>query len=400
MQRAIAFAVSIFVILLLPATVWSADHPVDGRKLLIKAKNGKQKLVVKSVDSSVGFPAIGGSDDPSVTGTSIELFSGSGESAVLTLLSTGWSSKPGSHRFDNKEAPQGISQVRKVRLKEARSLTIASRGAGVLPTGSLGSIALRVTSGTVRTCMLFDAATLVREDTSKFIGKNARAGSLVDCSDVSLGASCHFNSITLDCVGGCSGAGVCALTDPFSSTCSCVDPSSACDGTAPVCNGTCAAGEFCASYGGGVSTGCGCIPDGEPVCGGVPGICGGSCPSGQECATAFDLPVFGGGPFCTCGGTGDCGSGGLNCPPGFGCGGVSGGGPFCVPIECPGSTGFPTCGGNCGTGAICTPVDVLGFQTCVCSPEATACDATCEGYGCGPGQACMLDGVNCICGTP
>lgn len=332
----------------------------------------------------------------------VELFAGSGALGTLSLSTPGWSSAPGAYRFYNKDAPSGISPVRKLKLTEGRSLKIVSRGAGLQPTGSLGSIVLRVTSGSVRTCMLFDASTLVKEDATRFLAKNAVAGILADCSDAELGIPCQLDPTTFNCIGGCGGDGVCALTDPFSSTCSCVDPTDPCGGTAPVCNGTCPSGEFCGSFGGGFSVGCGCIPDGEAVCGGIPGVCGGSCPSGSVCGTSFGLPVFGDGPFCSCGGPGDCGGigGGITCPPGFGCGGLPGGGVFCIPVGCPGSTGYPSCGGNCGTGWTCRAVNLLGFEACICSPEATACGATCEGYECAPGETCVLDPGGCICGAP
>ncbi|MFT5042012.1 MAG: hypothetical protein ACI8TX_002992 [Hyphomicrobiaceae bacterium] len=402
MHKIVAAVGLLFVALLLPRVSLSSDYPVAARKLVVKAKSGKEKLVLVVKDAAIGFPAIGGSDDPMGVGADVELFAGSGEFGDLVMPSTGWLSKPGTYQFENKGAPLGISPVRKLKLREGRSLKIVSRGAGVVPTGSLGSIALRLTTGTVRTCVLFDASTVVKEDSTRFIAKKALAASLVDCSDEELGIPCQLDPVTFNCVGGCSGAGVCALTDPFSFVCSCVDPTDPCDGTAPVCNGTCPAGEFCAAFGGGSSPGCGCIPDGDPVCGGIPGVCGGSCPTGLACGAVFDLPVFGGGPFCTCGGSGDCGSsgGGLTCPPGFGCGGVPGSGPFCVPIDCPGSTGYPSCGGNCGAGASCNAVSVAGFDTCICSPQATACDASCEGYECGGGQSCILDVGNCMCGAP
>lgn len=401
MREVQVLLVVLLVALLVPGSGWSADHPVAARKLLIVSKAGKEKLVLTIKDPGIGFPTIGSGDDPGSVGMTVQLFAGSGAFGSLVLPATGWSSKPGSYRFDNKDAPAGISPVRKLKITEGRLLKIVSRAAGVQPSATLGSMALRITAGSVRNCALFDASTVVKQDPARFVAKLADAGALADCSDDEVGLPCTADATTFTCIGGCGGAGVCALTDPLSLACSCVDPGDPCGGTSPVCNGTCPAGEFCATFGGGVSIGCGCIEDGQPVCGGIPGVCGGACPSGLACATVFGLPVFGGGPFCTCGGTGACGGGGgITCPPGFGCGGIPGGSRFCIPIDCPGSTGFPSCGGNCGVGATCTSVDLFGFQSCICSPESTACDASCTGYECTPGQACFLDVSGCSCGSP
>ncbi len=392
--------VSVFVLALSAYVASAADHPVSAKKLAIKNKNGKQKLVLVIKDSGVGFPLALGANDPRSISADLELFAGSGDNSVISMPDSGWGTKRDSWLFRNRKAPAGISPVRAVRLTQGKGLRILSRSAGLVPTGSLQWAAVRLVIGDVRSCVVFAASTVRHDGISRFSARRADSSSLPDCSDDSLGVSCRFDVVTSACVGSCAGAAVCALSDPLGQTCSCVDPGDACGVTAPVCNGTCPTGETCASFGRVTTPDCGCIPDGTTACGGVPGVCGGTCPSGEGCATVFELPSLGGDPYCSCGIPGECGISGVECPPGFGCALLPPDTLLCAPVGCPGNWSYPTCGGSCGIGATCTPVDVLGFKTCVCSPEGIGCDASCNGYQCATGQACILDSSGCICSLP
>jgi len=170
------------------------------------------------------------------------------------------------------------------------------------------------------------------------------------------------------CSGSCAGGGVCG-PDISSGACICISPSSPCGDTSPVCNGTCPTGEQCVGFGTDpLFRGCGCIPVGATPCGspGVP-VCGGICPADQECNVTFGLPIFGGGPFCSCTRPGPCGqNGGGECPNGFGCGIIPPGPASCFPLACTGADPFPTCGGGCGDGGECLPLSVGTFDGCSC----------------------------------
>ncbi len=386
----VVLVVTVFALALDACVTSAVDYPVSAKKLSIKSKNGKQKLVLVIKDAGVGFPEALSVDDPRAVSMDLELFSGSGDHGTLSMPDSGWDLRKDSWLFQNRQAPAGISPVRAVRLTKGKRLKIVSRGAGLLPTGSIQWAALRLVSGNVRTCVVFDESTVRHDDVFRFSARRADSSNLPDCSDDSLGVRCTFNAVTWDCVGTCSGSAVCALTDPLGQVCSCVDPADSCGGTAPVCNGTCSAGETCTSFGSAITPSCGCIPDGATVCGGTPGVCGGTCPLGKVCATVFDLPSLGGDSFCTCGAPGDCGTTGVECAPGFGCALIPPGTTLCAPVGCPGSWSYPTCGGDCGVGATCTPVDVIGFKTCVCSPAAIGCAACAESSSGLHGLKCVL----------
>lgn len=393
------FVLSLLALALCVGMASAADHPAAAKKLSIKNRNGKQKLVLSIEDAGIGFPEASSGDDPRTASMDLELFSGSGESAVLSMPDSGWKLKGNSWLFKNRDAPDGISPVRLTKLTEGKGLKVVSRGAGLLPTGSLQSAAVRLVSGTVRTCAVFGKSTVRRDAATVFLATGADSSGLADCTDDSLGVSCAFNTETLDCAGICAGDTECALTDPLGQGCSCVDPADPCGDTAPLCSGTCPPGETCTSYGSAITPNCGCIPDGTEICGGVPGVCGGECPEATVCVTVFESPSLGGDPYCTCGAPGSCSvSGGSECPAGFGCALIPGS-VLCAPVGCPGDWSYPSCGGDCGDGASCNPIDVLGYNTCVCSREGVSCDGACAGYECAPGQACLLDESSCICGS-
>lgn len=131
---------------------------------------------------------------------------------------------------------------------------------------------------------------------------------------------------------------------------------------------------------------------GGPSCGASAfPTCGGECPPDGPGCSAFTHLTFG--DYCACA---DCDASGAPCPFGSRC--VAGMG--CVPIFCTGGDDYPVCGGSCPDGLECGAVQYsdAAFAGCFCGPLGGTCDATCGGYGCGPGEVCVVDTALTSCG--
>lgn len=392
-RRRVALALAAGV--LLPWVALALDQPVAGRKLILtRARAGEERLVFVTKDPAFLFPIAGGDDDPATGtpgGVQVDLVTEQAGSATLVAPSgpgrPGWSVKPGTFKFVGDSA----GDLRVVVLKEGQVLKVVARTAGVPLDGPLGAVSVRVTTGSLRSCTRFDGATIRKDESGLFVAKASDASSLADCSDGSLAGlpPCGDTEFPV-CDGACPEDAVCSSRD--FATCTCISSTSPCGDTAPVCNGTCAAGEEC------VVTSplppfnnCECQPVGLTLCGtsGFP-TCGGECPAGSSGCGAFSSPTFG--DYCACGGCG----GGPPCPLGWTCGDF-GTGAFCAPIQCGGT--FPVCGGRCPSGLVCGAVTLadVGFSACLCGPPGP-CDATCGGYECAPGEACVADVALTTCG--
>lgn len=211
----------------------------------------------------------------------------------------------------------------------------------------------------------------------------------------------------------------------------------ACGESAPACNGSCAAGSHCDSFGPGD---CGCLPDGQTGCGEGPfPTCGGACPGGLACqAVQMGGEVSFTGCQCvgaasTCGPPGSACSAPGRCPVGAICNAFAAGGT----LECGcltttttlvssttttsttlapgtpcGDTAYPSCGGDCPVGESCQSVHATGISPpldvrfCQCVSTSSACTSlgggSCPG-ACPAGKACSVfvaGGAECGCTDP
>jgi hypothetical protein len=333
------------------------DRPVGAAKLVAARREAAGKLVFVSTDPAVLFPAIGSADDPGTGtpgGASIELLAPGDPTVTLVAPpgtgNPGWKSRGGTvavHAFKNGAAPGGPSPLRRVVLREGGILRVVGKVAALALDAPAERIAVRVTTGSLRNCAVFEGATATRNEANRFEATSAAAPPLADCSDASL----------------------LGLPVP-------------CGESGPTCNGTCPAGDECASFGLEPPDGtCACLPAGSTPCG-TPGspTCGGVCPTAQTCSSVFAPPAVGG-IYC------DCADAGTTCGNGFAWGGFPEEGfPFaCYPILCGGV--YPTCGGPCGDGGTCSPfiVDDVSFSACICAVPAPCDDG---GFVCPPGEVC------------
>jgi hypothetical protein len=360
------------LLLLAAATANAVDQPVSARKLTLRrTASGQEKLAFLTKDPALLFPAPGSVDDPvsgMPGGATIEIFSQNAGMATLTIPPVvGWFVRDGApalFEFVNKLAPSGVSTISSFLVKSGHAIRIRGAATGFPATDPLGTVGIRITMGSLRTCALFDAGTIRRDEGRVFLARNASAEALGDCSNASLGGpTCTDGTDAPTCGGTCPAGSACGTRDL--STCTCIAASQPCGDTWPVCNGECPAGYECGATGGFPLTGCGCVPTGTTACYGS-ASCGGSCPTGLSCFTNGIVLPSGSASWCECASeppTDACGG----CLPGFQCVVVPGTPPLaaCVPIvSCDGASGFPTCDGPCPVGTTCQAVNTY----CVCAP--------------------------------
>jgi hypothetical protein len=181
----------------------AADQPIGAVKLsLTRSSSGTERLTFTSRDVHVLFPALGGADDPSVVGASVTLVSP--YEAPVTLAIPPGIGNPGwrltdraldRYKFTNGASPGGSSVVRQLGLRENRGVKIVAREIGLALTAAQGSVGIRVTTGSLRSCARFDAPTIVVDQPGRFIARGAIAVG-ADCDDASLGASTTTTSST------------------------------------------------------------------------------------------------------------------------------------------------------------------------------------------------------------
>ena len=128
----------------------TVDQPRDAVRVLLKARNGKEKLVWVSKTPALTLPA----GDPAVSGATLEIRNPvTLETATLQLPAGGWSANGTNTvlKFKNPDAPTGTAV--KVAVIKASVLKVVAKGTGItLDEATQGSIALSLTVGTDRYC--------------------------------------------------------------------------------------------------------------------------------------------------------------------------------------------------------------------------------------------------------
>jgi len=110
---------------------------VTGTKLILKRAGSREKLVWLAKDPSFAMPAIGGPDDPTTAGASLELFAPLEDDVSMPIPpgagNPGWTAGTGATqrlRFRNGQAPLGASPVRVATLKDGKTLKVVAKDAG------------------------------------------------------------------------------------------------------------------------------------------------------------------------------------------------------------------------------------------------------------------------------
>ena len=167
----------------------------------------QEKLVFQSKDPAFPFPALGSIDDPSIGtpgGLTVELFSQSDPShpvldAPVGVGKPGWQVVTGSNpsfKYRNSVAPAGPSPLKVIVLKRGKQMKVTGAAIGLGLATAQNSIAIRITTGSLRSCTVFGPSTIRRDQAGSFLATKALAPSIPDCSDASLGVPGTTTSTT------------------------------------------------------------------------------------------------------------------------------------------------------------------------------------------------------------
>ncbi len=364
------------------------DHTIPAVKLRLRLlPSGKEQLLLFSKNPLLPIGAVGSPDDPSLAGAHIELFSPNGPAHTLFdvpagLGNPGWKLEPTAqlYMFRNGLAPGGPSLIKLLVLQNGKKVKILGKSTG-LTLGTLGAVGLRITAGSYRNCVLFDAtrSTLVKDTADEFLGRDAVASpALPDCGAHSLGgATCGNGAVETDET--CDGSDDAACPGLCNANCTCPPPvcgdqhvnqaSEECDGTDDgACPGNCQPSCVCLGVcGDGIvnqpSEGCdgagSCIQPGLLDCRppGVPGEC--TCCS----VGGFSCDVLG------------CCDPERTCIPG----------PHSSGSCCFNAAGH-TCQGDsdCCFGRVCSGGVCCGSAGSSCGSGVECCSGSCSGSACDP----------------
>jgi hypothetical protein len=379
-------------------------HPISAKLLKVKSTQNGVEAVFVSNDPARPFPAIGSVDDPRLRTSDIYFEVYSAAQGVVRITAPNFPGNPnwkvettGPDSYDYRSPVPSVFDIGHAKLVEGRRLRI--RTLLNFPVGArLGTVAVRVRTGSLWSCALFDAASIGRDD-GRFRAMNAPAPAFADCEDATLQAAimpgCSSAS-SPSCDATCPDGGLC-VPDDIGGSCRCVNLTQPCGATEPICGGECGPGERCYpidDFIPGSINGCACAPVGSPPCGASGQTCeAGRCPEGLECGVVPAItPIY----ESSCGcidPSATCGPGFGTCPPDLQCTFFppgAGGSWSCLPTFCGGS--YPICGGSCGGGRSCVPLDLHGSGFCVCATPSLSCDdlACGEGLFCPSGEVCTV----------
>ena len=180
-------------------TVPLSDRRIAATKLsLTRSASGVEKLVFVSKDP-LFFPPIDGASDPAngaPGGLVVEIFSAAQPGGAALLVPAG-EGRPGwtvtdraidSYRFTNPDAPNPLSNVGTVIVKQGKLLKVVAKSTGLALAGPQGAVGIRVTMGSRASCARFGAGTIVKDGANRFIARNAPGEAMANCSSASLAA--------------------------------------------------------------------------------------------------------------------------------------------------------------------------------------------------------------------
>jgi hypothetical protein len=264
--------------LALAAPSLAMDVPVMGTKVVIRDRGTSRKVVFVSKDSTVPFPDPGSADDPTAGtpgGAVIEVVTPGAVAQIAIPAGPGWEAGDGTYRYANRLAPDGPTTVRSLMQREGRVLKVKAKDLPLSLAAPLGSVGIRVAMGSTRACVLFAGSSIVSDEPGAFVGRNAPAGGLTDCSDYTLGLASVCGNGLLEPGEACDGAAMGSCPSGCDPDCTCaaycgdgaLDSGEQCDGTvfgtsndactfvegvaSPACQGdcTCCATAACSAFG-------------------------------------------------------------------------------------------------------------------------------------------------------
>ena len=159
------------------------DEPVDGAKLLLQRKNGKQKLLWRAKSPTIA--TTGAVFEPTATGATLELFSPTTPQVSLSLEAAGWTVRNGVFKFRS-TLPSGTPRIRVAAIQRGRNIRVRGEWTGFSLTDPLTGIGIRLVGGTLATCSLFPGGTVVADAPGIFLARGPTPV-LTSCDRATLG---------------------------------------------------------------------------------------------------------------------------------------------------------------------------------------------------------------------
>ena len=183
------------MLLLWPLGALAEDYGFDGGKIsLVRAPNGKEKASFTASDVGIILPNPGTADDPTTAGVTIEFIET--PSGTTATLETGggelpdfarWKTLSTGYAFSNRQAPDALSGIRSLVLKNQRKIRISAKAISLPLDASASGLSIRITMGERRLCTRFGPETIRRNIPGRFMAKGSDGSGLSDCGDVALG---------------------------------------------------------------------------------------------------------------------------------------------------------------------------------------------------------------------
>jgi hypothetical protein len=150
------------------AVAMATEHPHDAKSLALRAQPKGTSLAWVVKRPSVMAPI----DDPATTGGTLVLASDGGESVMLDLPGSGWTTNSAGTvaRFRNREAPGGISLVKGAVVKTGKTLKVVARTSGLtLDEAAQGAVSIRLVLGDDVYCSRCTAP--IRDEPGRYVAK-------------------------------------------------------------------------------------------------------------------------------------------------------------------------------------------------------------------------------------
>ena len=166
-------------------TLWAGAARAEtqllaGKRLAILQAPARERLVLVSRDALVA-PLPGGSEDPTLLGATLDIGNPrTGEWVRFTIPATGWTLNAlGTvFRYEGGKPHVVPGSVRELVIRHGKRLKVSASAAGLtLNEAKQGGLAVELTTGSRRYCMMFGGSSVKRDEPRRFAARNAPAPS-------------------------------------------------------------------------------------------------------------------------------------------------------------------------------------------------------------------------------
>jgi hypothetical protein len=168
---------ALVTLLLLPRAGAAVDAQLlAGKRLTLRQSARTERLSIVSRDRLVA-PLPGGTDDPTLTGAVLDLGNpATGEWARFLVPAAGWSLNALGTVFRFQAPQRSPGAVRALVIRHGKRLKVSGTAVGLtLDERAQGALAVVLTSGTRRYCLLFGGGSVRRDVPRRFAARNAVA---------------------------------------------------------------------------------------------------------------------------------------------------------------------------------------------------------------------------------